>query len=157
MFVATAAGVAGARHCGMSGEIDRRTRLEILERGECLALLEQRSLGRIAVVMGTQPLVFPVNFALDGDAIVLRTDFGSKLYGARHGPVAFQCDGTDDPLYHTAWSVLVTGHALEVRDPADLDRLQRLPMILWSPGPKSIWLRIDLATITGRRIPPHRD
>ena len=68
---------------------------------------------RIAVVIGGQPLVFPVNFTLDGDAVVFRTDEGTKLHAARNGPVAFECDGID-PVYHTGWSVLATGNAEEV-------------------------------------------
>jgi nitroimidazol reductase NimA-like FMN-containing flavoprotein (pyridoxamine 5'-phosphate oxidase superfamily) len=140
----------------MTTEIDRRTGLEILSKDECTALLRTRSLGRIAVVVDGQPLVFPVNFAIDGNAVVFRTDFGTKLYGARHGPVAFECDGTDDPRYHTAWSVLATGDASEVHNSADLEHLNELPLVLWSPGPKSIWLRIQPRTLTGRRILPHR-
>lgn len=58
--------------------------------------------GRLAVVVGGRPLVFPVNFALDGESIVLRTDTGTKLYGARKGLVAFECDGIDG-MYHTGW------------------------------------------------------
>ncbi len=140
----------------MTNPVDRRTGLETLDRDECLALLALRSLGRLAVVINGQPLVFPVNFALDGDAIVLRTEPGTKLDGARRGPVAFECDGTDEPRYHTAWSVLATGDAVEVHDPVDLERIGRLPLVLWSPGPKSIWLRILPATLSGRRILPHR-
>ena len=102
-----------------------------------------------------QPLVFPVNFAIDGDAIVLRTDLGNTVYGARHGPVAFECDGTDDPRYHTAWSVLATGDATEVHNSADLERLNQLPLLIWSPSPKPIWLRIQPTALTGRRILPH--
>src|SRR5258705_13489694 len=98
----------------MTTEIDRRTGLEILDRDECVALLERSSLGRIAVVIDGRPLIFPVNFALDGEAIVLRTDEGTKLFAARNGPVAFECDGTDAG-YHTGWSVLATGSRSEER------------------------------------------
>ena len=34
------------------------------------------------------------------------------------------------------------------------DRLGRLPLGPWSPGPKAIWLCIQPKTLTGRRIPP---
>ena len=88
-------------------EFDGRTGLELLDWDECLALLGQCSLGRLAVVIDDQPLIFPVNFALDNDAVVFRNDPGTKVYGARNRPVAFECDGTD-AMYHTGWSVLVT-------------------------------------------------
>jgi uncharacterized protein len=126
----------------------------VLDRDECLALFDRSSLGRLAVVVEGRPLVFPVNFALDGDAIVLRTDGGTKLYGARNGPVAFECDGTDG-VYHTGWSVLATGNADEVRDDAELARMERLPLGVWCPGPKATWLRIRPRSLTGRRIPAH--
>jgi len=138
----------------MTTEIDTRTGLEVLDRDECVALLGRSSLGRIAIIIGGRPLVFPVNFTLDGEAIVLRTDAGTKLYGARNGPVAFECDGTD-PVYHTGWSVLATGNAEEVHNGAELAHLERLPLGSWCPGPKSTWLRIRPLMLTGRRIPPH--
>ena len=101
-----------------------------------------------------RPLVFPVNFALDGDAIVFRTDAGTKLHGARRGQVAFECDGVDS-TYHTGWSVLATGNAEEVVNAAEVARLARLPLGPWCPGPKSTWLRLRPRMLTGRRIPPH--
>lgn len=138
----------------MTTEIDTRTGLEVLDRDECVALLARSSLGRIAIVVGGRPLVFPVNFTLDGDAVVFRSDAGTKLHGARNAPVAFECDGVDS-VYHTGWSVLLTGNAEEVRNEAELARLARLPLGPWCPGPKSTWLRIRPRVLTGRRIPPH--
>jgi uncharacterized protein len=136
-------------------EFQPRTGLEVLERHECLALLARCSLGRIAVVDGDgRPLIFPVNFALDRDAIVLRTDPGTKLRRATQSWVAFECDGVDS-TYHTGWSVLATGVAEEVHNAAEIADLDRLPLALWSPGPKSTWVRIRPRVLTGRRIPPH--
>ena len=97
----------------ISVSIDPRTGLEELGRDDCLQFLARAPLGRLGVVVGGRPLVFPVNFTLDGDAVILRTDEGTKLHAARNGPVAFECDGIDR-LYHTGWSVLVRGVAKEV-------------------------------------------
>jgi hypothetical protein len=138
----------------MTTEIDGRTGLEILDHDECVGLLERSKLARIAVVIGGHPLVFPVNFTLDGDAVVFRTDEGTKLHAARNGPVAFECDGIDS-VYHTGWSVLGSGNAEEVVNAAELARLAQLPLGPWCPGPKSTWVRIRPRTLTGRRIPPH--
>ena len=135
-------------------EFDGRTGLEVLDPDECLALLGQCSLGRLAVVIDDQPLIFPVNFTLDNNAVVFRNDPGTKVYGARNRRVAFECDGTDR-MYHTGWSVLVLGDAEEVLNPSEIARLERLPLGPWCPGPKPTWLRIRAKTITGRRIPPH--
>jgi nitroimidazol reductase NimA-like FMN-containing flavoprotein (pyridoxamine 5'-phosphate oxidase superfamily) len=98
--------------------------------------------------------VFPVNFTLDGRAIVFRTDRGTKLHGARNNSVAFECDGIDRE-YHTGWSVVVQGVAEEVHSAVDIARLERLPLRPWCDAPKTIWLRIRPNSLTGRRIPPH--
>jgi nitroimidazol reductase NimA-like FMN-containing flavoprotein (pyridoxamine 5'-phosphate oxidase superfamily) len=136
-------------------EIEERTGLELLDRHECLALLERCSLGRIAVVDDDgRPLIFPVNFALDRDSIVLRTDPGTKLRRAARHWVAFECDGVDS-VYHTGWSVLASGVAEEVHSAGEIADLARLPLALWSPRPKSTWVRIRPRVLTGRRIPPH--
>jgi uncharacterized protein len=134
--------------------IDRRTGLEELDEDECLRLVRGCVLGRLAVIVSRRPLVFPVNFTLDGRAIVLRTDEGTKLSATRHGFVSFECDGVD-VMYHTGWSVIITGWAEEVRQPEEVARLEKLPLGPWCPGPKPVWLRIKPTTITGRRIPPH--
>lgn len=138
----------------VGANIDQRTGLEDLDRDACLELLARAPLGRLGVVVSGRPLVVPVNFTLDGSAVVLRTDEGTKLYAARNGPVAFECDGIDR-MYHTGWSVLVLGDAEEVRNPHEVARLERLPLGPWCPGPKPTWLRIKGGTITGRRIPTH--
>jgi len=133
---------------------DVRTGLEELTQRECLRLARTCALGRLAVVVGGRPFVFPVNFTLDGDAVVLRTDAGTKLEGARSGWVAFECDGIDS-VYHTGWSVVITGEAEEVDDPAEIARLEQLPLRPWCEGQKSVWLRIRSRVISGRRIPLH--
>jgi uncharacterized protein len=134
--------------------VERRTGLEELTQRECLQLARRCELGRLAVVVGGRPLVFPVNFALDGGTVVLRTGAGTKLDAARGGWVALECDDIDR-TYHTGWSVLMTGEAEEVRDPSEIARLEQLPIGPWCEGPKPVWLRIRPRAITGRRIPPH--
>jgi hypothetical protein len=86
--------------------------------------------------------------------VVLRTDEGNKLYAAPHGFVAYECDDIDR-MYHTGWSVLISGNAEEVRGLAEVARLGRLALGPWAPGPKPVYLRIRPRAITGRRIPPH--
>src|ERR1700677_2914932 len=69
---------------------------ETLSVDECLELLKAHQFGRVAVVIDGQPIIFPVNYAIDGDAVVFRTDPGSKLSGAAMGRVAFEVDGVDE-------------------------------------------------------------
>jgi nitroimidazol reductase NimA-like FMN-containing flavoprotein (pyridoxamine 5'-phosphate oxidase superfamily) len=136
--------------------VDVRRRLEVLERDECLQLLAGRHLGRLAVVAGGQPMVFPVNYALDGEHPVFRTDPGTKLHAASGAPVAFEIDGAD-MTYHSGWSVVVVGTCEEVRDAGEIARLARLPLRPWSAGPKEHWMRVRATAISGRRIPPAGD
>ena len=136
----------------MNANVDSRTGLEELDRDECLRLVGGSVLGRLVVVVDGQPLAFPVNFTLDGNAVVLRTDEGTKLHAARHDSVAFECDDVD-LRYHTGWSVIITGRTEEVREPGEVARLERLPLGPWCPVAKPVWLRIRARTISGRRIP----
>jgi nitroimidazol reductase NimA-like FMN-containing flavoprotein (pyridoxamine 5'-phosphate oxidase superfamily) len=46
---------------------------EDLSIDECLELLRTHQFGRIAVVIDGGPVVFPINYAIDG-AVVFRTD-----------------------------------------------------------------------------------
>jgi uncharacterized protein len=121
---------------------------EWLTRSECLALLASESIGRLAVAQPDgPPLVFPVNYALDGDDIVFRTDPGTKLDGLRQAPVSFEVDAID-PIHHRGWSVLVRGVAYEAL-PADIEGVVVEP---WAPGPKRHWVKVLTVEVTGRRI-----
>jgi nitroimidazol reductase NimA-like FMN-containing flavoprotein (pyridoxamine 5'-phosphate oxidase superfamily) len=136
--------------------IDNRTGLEVLAQDECLRLLRKQGVGRVAVVAGGRPMIFPVNYAVDGRAIVFRTDEGSKLDGVTSGiNVAFEIDGIDR-MYHTGWSVLVSGVGQHVVGATEVARLAELPLLPWAAGEKSHWVRIRPDAITGRRImTPH--
>jgi CBS domain-containing protein len=133
---------------------ERRTRLEVLDREECLRLLERTHIGRLGLVVDGRPLVFPVNYAMDRANVVFRTAPGTKLHAMRGHSVAFEIDGADT-RYHTGWSVLVTGIGEEEHDPYVIARYERLPVRPWADGPKTHWMRVRSRAITGRRIPPH--
>lgn len=125
-----------------------------LPRDECLRLLASQEVGRLAVVEGHQPLVFPVNYVLDGEAIVIRTATGTKLYAATRGPVAFEVDEIDREQ-RTGWSVLVTGLAAEITDLDRPDLVQRLrdtTLEPWPEGEKPNLLRLPANEVSGRRI-----
>jgi nitroimidazol reductase NimA-like FMN-containing flavoprotein (pyridoxamine 5'-phosphate oxidase superfamily) len=133
-----------------------RNGLEVLDRDACLRLLATATLGRIGVTSEALPTILPVNFWFDGEQILVRTGAGTKLHAATSGAVvAFEVDEFD-PLYHSGWSVVVTGPASEVTDPLALERhrVRRLPH--WAPADGHV-VAIDPAIVTGRRIiPGHR-
>jgi nitroimidazol reductase NimA-like FMN-containing flavoprotein (pyridoxamine 5'-phosphate oxidase superfamily) len=132
--------------------MDARTGLEVLSRDECLRLLREHAVGRVAVVAGGRPLIFPVNYTVDGATVVFRTDAGTKLDGVSSGfNVAFEIDGIE-PLYHTGWSVVLTGHGREIVEPNERRAVAELPVRPWARGEKAHFVRIRPDTITGRRI-----
>jgi len=127
-----------------------------LSRDECLELLADQVIGRLAVIVDARPEIFPINYVLDGDAIVFRTNTGTKLAGTTHSEVAFEVDLTHAPTM-TGWSVVVHGIAQEVTavDRPDLqERLQSLPLGVWAPGERPHLMRIAPHEITGRRVGP---
>lgn len=132
--------------------IDRRTGIEIIERRECLALLAAEDLGRIGFLEGGSPLVLPVNYALDGEAIIFRSGEGSKLAAARRTSACFEIDGHDSAR-HEGWSVVARGRLEEVtpyEGPA-LERLAALPHP-WAEGDRGHVLRLVIDTLQGRRV-----
>ena len=136
-----------------SVEVDRNG-LVMLERAECLRLLTNATLGRIGLTTGALPAVLPVNFWFDGERILIRTGPGTKLAAATHDSVvAFEVDDID-PLWHTGWSVMVTGIAHHVVDPEDLERITAMPVARWAPRGDGHIVAITPELISGRRIDP---
>jgi hypothetical protein len=126
--------------------------VEILDSKSCYDLLRSTDIGRFAVISGRYPIVFPVNFALDGEVITFRTGQGAKLRAALHGDISFEADGVSADR-STAWSVLVfgtvdhNGIALNM-----LERREHLGIHPMDPSEKPAWIRINAANITGRRF-----
>ena len=119
---------------------------------ESLALLRESPVGRVAVVVGGRPDIFPVNHVVDRGTVVFRTARGAKLWGTAGLPVAFEVDGYDTATGE-AWSVVVHGKGEVVfRTDEVLDAL-RLPIFPWHGGSKPEIVRIVPDQITGRRFP----
>ena len=137
----------------MAHVYEGRTGLDILDRDECLALVRHQPVGRIAIVDGGHPLVFPVNYLLDGDDVVFRTGEGTKLDLAQRGPVCFEVDEID-PATRGGWSVMIHGRLEEVTayDGPLFDRLAAAGVEPWAEAPKDHVMRVIARSITGRRI-----
>lgn len=132
-------------------EVDRNG-LEVLGRDDCLALLRHRTLGRVGLTFGALPTVLPVNYFFDGESILVRTGAGSKLDAAmRNMVVAFEVDDFD-PMYHSGWSVVVTGVAVEVADPDVVEATADAPLARWAPLGEEHLLAISTDMVTGRRL-----
>jgi uncharacterized protein len=127
---------------------------EPIDPAECLRLLASEEVGRLAVVVAGRPLVFPLNYALDGDAVVFRTAPGTKLSAIPRSLVAFEVDGRT-AASGRAWSVVVEGLAQEVTSadaPSLRDRLAHLPVYPLAAGERQHFVRITPFSITGSRF-----
>jgi nitroimidazol reductase NimA-like FMN-containing flavoprotein (pyridoxamine 5'-phosphate oxidase superfamily) len=118
---------------------------------QCWALLRDSVVGRVAVVRGDRPEIFPVNFVVDHGSLVFRTGSGTLSSAADGHPVAFEVDGYDT-ADATAWSVVVHGTGREVVGVgATLDAME-LPLAPWHDAPKPRFVRIEPLALTGRRF-----
>ena len=132
-------------------QVDRNG-MEVLDVDECLRLLASGHVGRVALSIDALPVILPVNYLARGRTIIFRTSPGSKLDAAvRHHVVAFEVDSID-PLYHEGWSVLATGRADQITDPAELAEVESLPLVPWAPRAGHSWVRINAELVSGRRL-----
>lgn len=132
-------------------------RLHHLDVDACLTLLGGLQMGRVAFNDPHGPLVFPVNYVVDGGTILFRTTMGAKLAAAdAHEVVAFQVDQVDRQR-DVAWSVLVRGRLVEVTRPEELDRVGDLVPEAFAGGERQHFLRVMPASVTGRamQLPGH--
>ncbi|MFE5211498.1 pyridoxamine 5'-phosphate oxidase family protein [Streptomyces sp. NPDC056600] len=126
-----------------------------LDRPESLRLLGTAAIGRIVHTRQALPAVLPVNFCLDDDgAVVLRTSAASELARAVDGTVvAFEADEVDRAA-RSGWSVLLTGAAEVVTDPAEHRRLAERGPRSWVAVPprQEVFIRILPELVTGRKV-----
>jgi uncharacterized protein len=127
-------------------------RLTEMPVGECRDLMGSMSVGRVAFVDEDGPVVLPVNYVLDGEAVLFRTSPANTI--GRHldsATVAFEVDEFDD-YTQSGWSVVLRGVATFVMDD-ELARDQRRP-VSWADGARSLVIRIAPVSVSGRRLLP---
>ena len=120
---------------------------------ECWDRLRAGTIGRLAVNNGNQPDVFPVNYVVDTDRIVIRTAEGTKLAAAIASiDVAFEIDAIDE-ADQSGWSVVVHGIAQEPKALASVMRDEELDLHPWAGSDdKGRFIEIVPRRITGRRL-----
>lgn len=124
---------------------------------ECLALLSDEVVGRVALSTPAGVRIVPVNYTVYGDAIVFRTEPASALgaYGW-DGDVAFEVDRLDYER-NQGWSVVALGRVMLIEDPDDLRRIREgwnpRP---WAGGQRSQYVKLIWHDLTGRRIGEER-
>ncbi|HET9730868.1 MAG TPA: pyridoxamine 5'-phosphate oxidase family protein [Acidimicrobiia bacterium] len=123
--------------------------LVVLDESECYLLLHSRTLGRVGVQIAGELAVLPVFYAVMDRDIVFRTSPGAKLNAAVLGTrVVFEVDNGSPP-----WSVMVRGHAHEIREQDPTVHARSLLGHDWPAGVREHYVRITAEQVTGRRIP----
>lgn len=105
-----------------------RQAIELTE-GECWRLMGSVSIGRVVFTHHAMPAIRPVNHLTDGRKIIIRTHLGAAIASramgqssggqSRGSVVCYEADELD-PVRHTGWSVIATGLAHLVTDPAEV-------------------------------------
>ena len=131
---------------------DTRTdnRIATLVAYDCWTLLEQAEIARVAWQGPDGVAIVPVNYAVVDGGLWFRTDPGSAL--------ARQCEGRRvvvevdriDSTTRGGWSVVVAGVA-ELVDAMDVPDML-VGMQIWPSGPRSLFIRVDAAEVSGRRL-----
>uniref|UniRef100_UPI00164F8623 pyridoxamine 5'-phosphate oxidase family protein n=1 Tax=Enterococcus faecium TaxID=1352 RepID=UPI00164F8623 len=104
------------------GEAGRHPRLLAMDGPECRERLSTHGVGRVAVSTPHGPAILPVNYTVVDGGVAFRTGQDSPAARAAGAEAAFEVDQIDDALSR-GWSVLVTGPARQVTDPAEVRRL----------------------------------
>jgi nitroimidazol reductase NimA-like FMN-containing flavoprotein (pyridoxamine 5'-phosphate oxidase superfamily) len=98
------------------------------------------------------PVAVPVNFKMDGADVIFRTSPDTDMAAAVHQRhVSFDVDHIDDARSE-GWSVLLTGRARVITDPAELEHVRALHVEPWAGGDRPAYIRLTPAKVTGRRI-----
>ncbi len=118
----------------------------------CWTRLRAGQVGRLVVAVGSQPDIFPVNYVVEYDEIIVRTAEGTKLAAAiMGGRVAFEIDEIDAD-HHTGWSVVVHGTAREADNLLDVMHDEEIDTSPWADGAKLRVVHITPGHVTGRSI-----
>lgn len=130
-----------------------RVRMVELGRDEALKLLAKAPLRRVVFSHQALPAIRPVNHLVEANGdIVIRTRTGAALLGraAISEVVAYEADDLD-PATRTGWSVVVTGAARPVPDPAELVRYLTV-LLPWVDSEMDRVVRIRADIVRGYRL-----
>jgi nitroimidazol reductase NimA-like FMN-containing flavoprotein (pyridoxamine 5'-phosphate oxidase superfamily) len=131
----------------------RRQTVELIE-SECWQLLGSVLLGRIVFTQHAMPAIRPVNHVVDDQTIIIRSHLGAAIVSraAAEGGTVVCYEADDiDPMRHTGWSVIATGMARLVRDPAVIARYEQM-LEPWVDSQMDYVIAIKPEIITGQRL-----
>jgi hypothetical protein len=84
-----------------------------LEIGTCLSLLARTSIGRVGLVIGPLPFIYPARYDMSGGHILFGVSIDQVASALDDAVVALQADGYDEDK-GSHWTVLAIGPATSV-------------------------------------------
>jgi nitroimidazol reductase NimA-like FMN-containing flavoprotein (pyridoxamine 5'-phosphate oxidase superfamily) len=119
---------------------------------DCRRRLAEESVGRVGLCTPAGPQIIPVNYIVDGDAIVFRTvPYGVLGSYARGTQLAFEVDHLDHAT-SAGWSVVATGRSSVVEEHEDLMRYRDVGPQPWAGGSRFMYVRLPWRTLSGRIV-----
>jgi hypothetical protein len=119
--------------------------MQELARRECLELLASVPFGRVVFTLHALPAIRPVNHLVDHDgAVIIRSHLGAGITAAMPAGrvvVAYEADSIDADT-RTGWTVVVTGTARLLADPAAAARYEQI-LQPWVDQPMDSVIRIE--------------
>ena len=113
-------------------------------------LIEATKHGRLVVTVAGEPDIFPVNYAVSGRKLIIRTAPGNKLAELTiNSKVLFETDGI---LSADAWSVVLRGTARALEQSADIAAAEALGLKPWVPTLKDFYVEIEPTSVSGRHF-----
>jgi uncharacterized protein len=122
----------------------------VLDDDQSWKLIEGTKHGRLVVIVGGEPDIFPVNYAVSGRKLYLRTAPGNKLAELTiNAKVLFETDGI---LADEAWSIVLRGTARVLDQSADIAAAEALGLKPWVPTLKDFYVEIEPTRVSGRHF-----
>lgn len=130
--------------------------VSVMTEDECWEMLRNQPIGRVAMTIGDEVEVFPVNYEIRENSLYIRTAEGTKLFGIALGrPVAFEIDDWDD---ESGWSVIAKCAAHQLDHAYEIQEAEQLGLTRWVPDTPDVLVRLNPMKVTGRRfrfdVPP---
>jgi nitroimidazol reductase NimA-like FMN-containing flavoprotein (pyridoxamine 5'-phosphate oxidase superfamily) len=122
-------------------------------REQCVQLLTEHSIGRVAWQGTEGPQIIPVTYAWFEGAVIFRTSpYGVLSELMRPTEVAFEVDEFDENQHH-GWSVVVHGRTKAVAEHSELSRMWTTSGVVpWASGTRNLFIHITPHQLTGRRV-----
>lgn len=124
--------------------------LEVLGPRACRRLLDQVSVAWLAHCAGDAVHVVPVNIAVHGEEVVVRSGYGRSLTAVVEGRLLTLAAGHFDEETRTGWSVTVTGRGHLVGD--EVVNAGAPAVDVWADLPATVPVAVRMTSVTGRRV-----